>query len=111
MSVTDGDGVTIRTTLESVERQTGKRPVALDGPPVPSELEYLWRWFLDIHAGRTINGMGVSRATHLDLMAWQWNTGNRLEAWEVKAVNSLGNLYLNVHTEPKPEPKKKKRNG
>lgn len=55
--------------------------------------------------------MGVSRATHLDLMAWQWNTGNRLEAWEVKAVNSLGNLYLNVHTEPKPEPKKKKRNG
>ena len=40
-----------RTHLESVERQTGKRPAELDGQECPYELEYLMYWWSEIHDG------------------------------------------------------------
>lgn len=40
--------------------------------------------------------MAPTRATHLDLMAWQWNTGIRLETWEARAVMRLGTAWVNA---------------
>lgn len=80
--------------LESVARQTGKRPAALDGPPCPPELDYLWRWFWELHGGRTLSPMGPSRATWLDLLAWQELTGRRLRPWELRLVMALGAAWI-----------------
>ena len=67
---------------------------------MPEALGYLWGWLLDIHNTRTINGMGASRATQLDIWAWQQNTGNKLALWELGAVMDLGAAWL-VEKDPK----------
>ena len=93
------DGSTKRHHLIAAARQTGRRPKALDGPPFPERLRYLWRHFLDIHSGRTINGFSHSKATHLDIWAWQQNSGVRLDPWEVGVVMALGSLWLKVQAD------------
>ncbi|MFN4283519.1 MAG: hypothetical protein ACK4NA_12855 [Alphaproteobacteria bacterium] len=70
---------------------------ALDGPPFPDRLDYLWRWFVDIHQGRS--GMGPGAATHADIYAWSRLNRVRLEAWELLAIQDLGRAYLRAMTE------------
>lgn len=63
---------------------------------------YLWRWFIDLHKGRTVNGMGPTRATYQDILAWQQITGAAPQAWELRALMSLGTLWVNVNSEEIP---------
>jgi hypothetical protein len=93
------DGGSRREHFESAARQGYPSPEAI-GPSIPEELRYLWSYFLDIHDGRTINGMSAARATHMDLMAWQWNTGIKLLPWEVRAVTALGNTWMLAQNKP-----------
>jgi hypothetical protein len=89
-----------------------KKPAAavVDGPQCPAELFYLWHWFNDIHGGRTMGGWGPTWATHLDIFAWQQNTGTRLLPWELGAVRRLGMLWVSVMAEAeKDKPKSTKR--
>lgn len=63
-------------------------------PALPAELEYLWRWFLQLHQSRGNNGMGHSPITYQDMHAWSHITGNRLQAFEVDAIRRLDHVYF-----------------
>lgn len=69
------------------------------GPPFPDGLGYLWRWFHDLHRGRSVSGMGYTRATHQDMLAWQQNFGVRAQPWELRALMQLGIVWMNVMNE------------
>jgi hypothetical protein len=100
------DGATRREHLESAARQG--IPTQIEGPQLPDTVNYLWKWFCEIHDGRTLSGMGPNRANHMDLMAWQWNTGNKLASWELRAIRDLGGEWIAAqqdvkqNTAPKP---------
>ena len=91
----EGDGASRREHLEAVARQ-GIRPARLDGPPLPDQLASLWAYWQEIHAGRTQNGMAPSRASSLDIMAWEHLTGIKLRRWEYRAVMQIGGAWLRV---------------
>ena len=44
----------LRSQLEYIERETGKRPAQLDsGGVLPSKLEHVWVWYLELSGSRT----------------------------------------------------------
>jgi hypothetical protein len=83
----------VRQALESVARQTGKIPDALNIEPLPPECEYLWRWFRDLSGSRTI-GFGINPITYLDILAWSRLTGVRPEPWEVRIIRDIDTTLL-----------------
>lgn len=72
--------------LESVERQTGKRQPELDGPELPLDVAHIWRWFVEIAAGRGSNGWGPNPISYLDIDAWARLTGTIMRPTEVRAI-------------------------
>lgn len=106
------DGATKRQALESVERQTGKRPAELIGPPIPLALAYLWRWFLDIHRGRGSTGYGPAALSYGEIDAWRRLMSADPSPWEIDILRALDAAYLRFASEqskrnkPKHEPKK-----
>lgn len=63
----------------------------------PGGADYLWRWFLELHGGRTSNGFGVNPIGWLELDAWSRLTGRRLAGWEVQAIRDLDRAFLQEH--------------
>ena len=72
-----------RTHLESVERQTGKRPLELDGQECPYELEYLMYWWSEIHDG-SLEGL-----TFTEISRWAELAGITLQWWELKGLMTI----------------------
>ncbi len=77
-----------------MERQTGRRPPALDGPPIPADGEHVWLWFLDLNAARGSNGFGPNPISYPDLAAWVAMTGIIVMPSEVAALMALDREYL-----------------
>lgn len=96
LDVPNEHGETPRHRLESIRRQTGKPQPLLRDIEFPEELSYLWRWFLMLHAGRSSNGMAETIASHVDMMAWQRNSGIQCEPWEIEVLMKLGSTWLAV---------------
>lgn len=88
------DGTTERDVLESVERQTGHRPAALDGPELPADGSHVWAWFLELSAGRGSNGFGPSPISYLDLLAWSLLTGTITRPAEIEAIIAVDRVWL-----------------
>lgn len=80
--------------LESVERQTGRRPAALDGPELPADGAHVWAWFLELSAGRGSNGFGPNPISYLDLLAWSLLTGTITRPAEVEAIMALDRAWM-----------------
>ena len=57
-------------SLRQVERQTGKRPKALDGPPLPVAARHLWSWFVELNAGRSWIGFRPAALSYTEIDAW-----------------------------------------
>lgn len=87
----------MRSTLEQVEKTTGKRPADLDGPDCPVEAEYLWRDFLLLSRGRTSNGFGANPLTWPDIMAWATLTRTPVTPWDVDMLIALDNAWMSDH--------------
>lgn len=75
--------------------RAGRLPPA---PPFPEPLRYLWGWFHAVHRGRSRNGMALTAASHLDLLAWQWNSGIRCKPWEADLLMTLGMIWVDAMT-------------
>ncbi len=88
------DGTTRRAHLESAERQTGPRPVDLDGPELPADGSHIWQWFLELSAGRGSNGFGPDPISWLDLLAWMALTGTITRPAEIDAIMALDRAWL-----------------
>jgi len=88
------DGAAEREHLLSVERQTGRRPAALDGPDLPEDGAHVWAWFLHLSAGRGSNGFGPNPLSWLDLLAWTALTGIITRPAEIEAIMALDCVWL-----------------
>ena len=90
------DGVSQREKLEKVHSTTGKRPAALDHEPFPVAAFDAWHLWMDIHAGRTSNGMGASPLSWLDLDAWSRLRGMKPTFTELELIRTIDRAFLNA---------------
>ena len=88
------DGTTHRQSLESAERQTGKRSARLDGPDLPDGVAHVWSWFLELNAGRQLGGFGPSRISYVDITAWCALTRREILPSEVTAILLIDQEWL-----------------
>ena len=90
----DQSGVTQRDHLEQVERQTGRRPEALDGPDFPELMAHVWSAFISLSKTRTVGYSGPNPISYEQIKAWKELTETPISAWEIEAVNRLDAVYL-----------------
>ena len=96
LSIPDKDGVTEREHLIQVERQSGRTPLALQGPEFPELLEHVWTAFLLLNNTRGQGFSGPLPISYQEIDAWQRMTQNMLLPWEIEAVKRLDAIYLRV---------------
>lgn len=102
------DGAPIGDHLASGARQLANLPgrtkplpeIIQEGPPFPEELDYLWRYYIELSKGLPINGMVAPTVSWLDIQAWRvaMDVGP-LEPFEVKALVDLGMLRATIAAE------------
>ena len=85
-----GDGGVLRDHLKSVERQTGRTPPELIGPPFPRAMSFVWSTFQELHNERKTDGFGgISAISSLDILAWCVVSQVKLSPFEVKAIKAV----------------------
>jgi hypothetical protein len=94
--VPDKDGVPQREHLLEVERQTGRTPLALEGPDFPELLDHVWSAFLSLNTSRGQGYSGPLPLNYQEIESWKRLTGSLLSPWEVKAIMRLDAIYLRV---------------
>lgn len=63
--------------------------------PLRDDLEFLWRWYLDLASARQLGGMGSPQALSFsDINAWCQLHGIRLAPWQVRALRLLDMNHL-----------------
>lgn len=88
------DGTSRRDHYDAVERQTGRRPPALDGPALPSAVEHLWDWFVELNAARGSTGFGPAPLGYAEIRAWAALTDRQPSPWEVETLKTLDEAWL-----------------
>lgn len=101
MGVPDADGVTLRDTLLSVERQTGRRDSRLDTTPIPEAGGWHWWVFWDVNKMRTYGDYGPKKISIHDLEAWMRLNNEELSRFDVHRVMEMDIAYLNAVTKAK----------
>lgn len=90
----------MRSHLESVYRQTGFLPKELaDIPPMPDDLTYLWKWFLELDAARGSNGFGLNPLSYAEIKAWADLLGHKPQSWEIKAIKRFDSVRIRITNE------------
>lgn len=92
MTVPEG-GATVRQKAENIARQTGRLPRGFEGPEMPLELTYLWRWFQELSATRGSNGFGPNPITYTEIDTWARLTGTIIRPMEVRLIMTLDGLF------------------
>lgn len=96
LSLPQSDGQPLRVHLESIERQTGRRPSQLcEKPDLPFLASHVWNMFLVLHEHR-LNGEQISLASIRDLIALM---NFPLEQWEISAIWKLDSLWMKMKNE------------
>jgi len=90
-----GDGVSLRHHLESIERQTGVKPEQLESLPFPETLEFNWLDFLELNRARTSNGYTANPISYTELDAWNRLTNKNITAQEINIIKQLDDVFLN----------------
>lgn len=79
-----------------MERQKGRRPSRLDGPPLPPDGAHIWEWFGELDAARGSNGFSPNPISYQDVSAWVDLTGTITRPTEVRAIMLLDRLRRSV---------------
>ena len=93
------DGESLRVHLESIERQTGKRPAQLDGPECPAGFEYLYEYFVDLCGERGAGMIGIEPLRCCDIDAWMRLTHRDLGFFEIEVDERLADFFLQLWCE------------
>lgn len=94
MGKRDKDGVSLRETLQTVERMTGRMPAeGINPATIPEIAQHVWAWFLMLNACRQ-SGMGPSPISHSEMLAFFTLEGIMPEGWELQAIRALDNVAL-----------------
>lgn len=87
--------MSLRETLQAVERMTGRVPAEAINPFEPPDVLYdLWHWFLDLNSARGAGMSGPLPITYLDLHAYSQLHGIRFADWEMQAIKQLDAVAL-----------------
>jgi hypothetical protein len=90
--------VPLQVHLESIERQTGRRPPELDGPQCPPMLWPLWSDFLKIAASeRRANLAGVEPLHAADIESWLRLSRRALSAFEFECLQAIDAKYCQIN--------------
>lgn len=90
----DKSGTSLRETLQTVERMTGRMPPEGVNPvEFPQAVSHLWQWFMQLSNARQ-PGMGVSPITYPDLHAFFSLYGITPDGWELDAIRVLDGIAL-----------------
>ena len=84
----------MRKKLEQVEATTGKRPHELDHVDMPVAAKEAWELWLDLHSGRTINGMSVTHLSWADIHAWSQLRSRKLTFTQLELVRVIDSAYV-----------------
>lgn len=84
----------MRDHLLSAWEQSGKKPLELFTPPLPTNIAYLWEYFIQLHNRRINYGFGQSPLSYLEIDAWSRLTKTKLDQWELKAIIEIDNAFI-----------------
>lgn len=100
------DGHTYGQHLKAVAARSEWARRQLAGPAFPTELTYLWDYFLEISETRTLVYCGErvpatpAPIPWFEIDAWARLTHRSLRSWEVELIRALDRVWL---LPPKPE--------
>ena len=96
LNIPDDKGITEREHLEQVERQTGHRPKALDGPDFPLLMSHVWSAFVVLNASRTMGFSGPNPISYQEIKTWKELTDTPLSSWEIEAVKCVDVVFMGM---------------
>lgn len=70
---------------------------------MPKAGEFLWQWFMELHATRGSSGWGPSRITYQDLFFWSLLTGVHLTPSDVRVLRTLDSVYMAHYVKNRPK--------
>lgn len=98
-----GRDKTLRQLYRDIEKQTGVRAAALDGPLLPNAGVRMWCWFQDMSRRRECQvGMagGVPQPIpYSEVWSYFDLTGERVDPWQRRLLTDLDDLYLTIATQ------------
>ena len=99
MSERDKSGSTVRQQLESVWRQTGKKPKELEEVvSLPESCYKVWKIFIELNNKRSSNGFGVNPISYQEMHAYCQLHGTELELWEITVINKFDSVVLDLYS-------------
>lgn len=96
ISKPDKSGTSEREHLEQVERQTGHRPKALDGPDFPLLMSHVWSAFIALSNGRSMGFSGPNPISYQDIKTWKELTDTPLSSWEIQAIKMVDSVFIGM---------------
>ena len=96
LSKLDDKGVSLKSHLESVERQIGVRPEELNYPKFPELLSHVWRIFIDLSNSRNQGFSGGAPITFEQMKAYNDIMGNMIGPKEAEIIKKLDRAYLEI---------------
>jgi len=97
LNTPDEGGTTQRQHLEQVERQTGRRPEALEPPTkFPMLLSHVWSAFLSLSNSRGQGFSGPAPIGYEQIKAWKELTDTPITNWEVESIIEIDRVYMGV---------------
>ena len=86
--------------LESVWRQTGRKPKELDDLAVmPLAFKDLWHMFLELHSSRGSNGFGYDPISFTELKSYADLYNIDFEPWEIQVLHRFDNIVLQLQAD------------
>lgn len=93
------DGSTLRQHSAAILKATGQVPEEYKSLPMPSVLQHIWPWFMELSRSRSSGGFGPNPVSYQEIRAWSELTGVRPDNIEVQCIQALDLTYLSVQAE------------
>lgn len=106
------DGLPLRTHLERLQRQRAELPPgwpSLEGPPLPAECVYIWRWYLELSARRRAGFSGAEAISWQDMKAWAALQDLELTPFELECLGQIEGAYFRAREKQKAEPRQRRK--
>lgn len=87
-------GGTVRSQLESVWQQTGKRPAELVDNELPMAIAHVWDWFVELTRTRRYGMSAPEPISYQEMAAWAELTGREPTPFEVGCLTAVDDVVL-----------------
>ncbi len=99
----------MRDQLNSVWRQTGRKPKELENlPELPQIFSEVWFWFLKLNNRRTSNGFGVNPLQYSEIKAYFELIQYTPLDWEIEMIEKFDSIALSEYEKQAERNKPKK---